>query len=98
LYGVRFIQSNNCASATTAQVGTAVTSGKVGYIFGSHAVSVIDLEKNPINILVKKPGSAGSADPYSNIATVAYKIKAFGAVWTGGDGPRAYKLTTPTTV
>lgn len=55
------------------------------YITGAHALVAVNLYENPINILVKEPGSGGTSDPYDNIGTVAYKLPVFGVAWLGSD-------------
>lgn len=79
---------------------TSVTAGVTAYgniAIGENAQVCVDMDKNPIQIIAKEPGSGGTYDPYDNIATVAYKLPAFGVSWQGSDGPRAYLHTVAVT-
>lgn len=93
LWGIRILESQNCILQTSAQITSSVTA-YTGYVIGEDAFSTVSLEGSPIEILVKTSG--GTYDPFSNISTVAYKMWA-GVAWLGGDGPRAYRVTTAVT-
>lgn len=95
LYNARLIRSNNVA---TTSVTSSVTSAYQGFVLGNHFQAAVDLESTPIEIIVNLPGSAGSSDPYRNIATVAYKLPGFGVKWLGfgatANSFRAYRHIT----
>jgi N4-gp56 family major capsid protein len=97
LWGVRLIRSNN---VLTASVTSSVTnSAYQGYVIGKHAQAAVSLTENPIEMIVKLPGSGGTYDPYNNICTVAYKLPYFGVKWLGfgtdtGNAKRAYRNIT----
>jgi N4-gp56 family major capsid protein len=80
LNGVRLLQSQNI-------VTTNVTSGVTAYnnfVMGEGAFATVSLEDSPIDIIINREGSAGSADPYGLISTVAYKLKGFGVKYLSG--------------
>jgi N4-gp56 family major capsid protein len=79
LMGLRLIQSQNIV---TVSVTTGVTA-YTGFMMGEGAFSCVSLADSPIDIIVNEPGSAGAADPYRNISTVAYKMY-FGAKYLSG--------------
>ena len=97
LWGVRLIRSNNIL---TASVTSSVTlSAYQGVVIGRHAQAAVSLTENPIEMIVKLPGSGGTYDPYNNICTAAYKLPYFGVRWLGfgaaANGHRAYRHITP---
>lgn len=95
LYGVRLIESNN---VLTTSVTASVTSAYMGFVIGRHAQAAVSLTENPIEIIVKLPGSGGTYDPYNNICTVAYKLPYFGVQHLGfGGGSDAFRSIRHTT-
>lgn len=96
LYGVRLINSNN---VLTTSVTASVTNGAyMGFMIGRHAQAAVSLTENPIEVIVKMPGSGGTSDPYNNICTVAYKLPYFGVQHLGfgvaADAFRSFRHTT----
>ena len=81
LFGVIFIESSETviykgAGAGGIDVGAAL-------IFGEDAYGVVDLGivgASPVRTIVKPLGSAGSADPLDQTATVGWKVDGFTAV------------------
>ncbi len=81
LFGVIFIESSEVpvyaqAGADSADVGVCV-------IFGEDAYGVVDLGvvgASPVRTIVKPLGSAGTADPLDQMATVGWKVDGFAAV------------------
>lgn len=78
LYGVRCIMSSNvpviaAAAANTAALHTGM-SGRQAYIFGPGAYGVTELEGGGAKTYIKQLGSAGTADPINQNATVGAKI------------------------
>jgi N4-gp56 family major capsid protein len=96
LYGIRMIHSNNCP---TASVTSSVTSAYISYVTAAHAFAAASLDSSPTQIIVNKPGSGGSYDPFRSIVTVAGVLQAFGAgtLVTSGE-TRAIKITSAITV
>lgn len=80
LHGVRFVQSSNIPkligtaanSATTGLSGT--TSGYNAFIFGAGAYGAVELDGGSAKTYIKQLGSAGTADPINQFATVGAKI------------------------
>ena len=92
LWQFRLLESQNI-------VTTSVTSGVtayMGFAIAENAFGCVSLEDSPIQMVVNKPGSAGSADPYGQIATVAYKLRAFGvgALNMGESDARVQRIIT----
>ncbi len=79
LNGLRLLRSQNIV---TTSVTTGVTA-YTGFVMGESSFACVSLSDNAIDIIVNKPGSAGAADPYRNIATVAYKMY-FGVKYLSG--------------
>lgn len=79
LNGLRLLRSQNVVTTSVTSGVTAYT----GFVMGESAFSCVNLNENAIDIIVNKPGSAGAADPYRNIATVAYKMY-FGVKYLSG--------------
>lgn len=90
LWGVRLIRSNN---VLTASVTASLTNPAYqGVVIGRHAQAAVSLTDNPIEMIVKLPGSGGTYDPYNNICTVAYKLPYYGVKWLGfGATENAYR-------
>lgn len=80
LFGVIFIESSETpiyskAGASNADVGATL-------IFGEDAYGVVDLGivgASPVRTIVKPLGSAGTADPLDQLATVGWKVDGFTA-------------------
>ena len=80
IMGLRVIRSQNMLTAS-------VTSGVTAYnglVMGETSFACVSLENDALDIIINKPGSAGAADPYRNIATVAYKMY-FGVSYLSGN-------------
>ena len=81
LFGVIFIESSEApvyakAGASEADVGVAL-------VFGEDAYGVVDLGvvgASPVRTIVKPLGSAGTADPLDQMATIGWKVDGFAAV------------------
>ena len=91
LWQFRILESQNITTVTGT---TGTVTAYQAIALGENAFACVNLKDSPINMLVKGVGTGGTYDPYNNIATVAYKLRAFGVSWLGGDGPRAYKVIT----
>lgn len=81
LFGVIFIES----SEARVFAGEGASGADVGatLIFGEDAYGVVDLGQvgaSPVRTIVKPLGSAGSADPLDQTATVGWKVEGFTAV------------------
>lgn len=81
LFGVIFIES----SEAKVFAGEGASGADVGatLIFGEDAYGVVDLGQvgaSPVRTIVKPLGSAGSADPLDQTATVGWKVEGFTAV------------------
>ncbi len=78
-YGARIIESSNVTSAAN---GSGVNVYR-SMVFAKDAFAVTSFDKDHIDLIVKQMGSAGSADPLNQIATVGYKLQ-FGVKYVGG--------------
>ena len=73
LYGVRFVQTSNVKTdATTNPDGTLHETMIIGR--DAYGVPALDSQECRPQIIVKKLGSAGSADPLDQRATVGWKV------------------------
>ena len=95
IMGLRLIRSQNMLTASVTSTVTAYN----GFVMGENAFACVALENDALDIIINKPGSAGAADPYRNIATVAYKMY-FGVRYLSGtiladfnSAARAYMTT-----
>ncbi len=79
IMGMRIIRSQNVLTAGATSTVTAYT----GFVMGEDSFAAVALENDALDIIVNRPGSAGAADPYRNIATVAYKMY-FGVRYLSG--------------
>jgi N4-gp56 family major capsid protein len=102
LHGVRFIQStqNKIYSGAAALSGThGLSGGATGanlYMFGAGAFGCVELDGGNAKTYIKQLGSAGTADPINQNATVGAKIY-FGAVDLDCTN-RLYRIAHGTTV
>ena len=81
LYSVRFVESQNLTVAGGVGVGA---SGTVqSYFFGKDALGVVNVKDvtsgnrksmKHIELFIKEPGSAGTADPLNQHGTIGYKF------------------------
>lgn len=81
LFGVIFIESSETAVYKAAGAGGIDVGAAL--IFGEDAYGVVDLGvvgASPVRTIVKPLGSAGSADPLDQTATVGWKVDGFTAV------------------
>jgi hypothetical protein len=82
LMGMRFLRSQNVVTTSVTSGVTAYT----GFVMGESSFACVSLSDSAIDIIVNKPGSAGAADPYRNIATGEYDQTAIWAIlhtyWT----------------
>jgi N4-gp56 family major capsid protein len=76
LWQFRLLESQNIVTTSV----TAGVTAYMGFAVSENAVGCVNLEDSPIQMVVNKPGSGGSADPYGQIATVAYKLRGFGVI------------------
>lgn len=98
LAGFRVVATPQVLS--TSAVTSALSSSSLAYqafAIGEHAQTSVDLEGSPIQIIIHRAGTGGTADPYNNVNTIAYKLPGFGVVWQGNDAARAYRHITSTT-
>ncbi len=79
LNGLRLLRSQNIVTTSVTAGVTAYT----GFVMGESSFACVNLNESAIDIIVNRPGSAGAADPYRNIATVAYKMY-FGVKYLSG--------------
>ena len=72
LYGVRFVESNNEASA--ASTVTVYST----FIFGKNAYGIVDINSGSnVEIIVKKSGAGDTSNPLNMFSTIGWKINAF---------------------
>lgn len=71
LAGVRFVETTNAYIYTGSGASSADVYSTL--VFGAHAFATIDLEGGGLRHIVKQMGSAGSADPLNQMATVGWK-------------------------
>jgi N4-gp56 family major capsid protein len=76
LWQFRLLESQNIVTTTV----TAGVTAYQAFALGENAFGCVSLEDSPIQIIVNKPGSGGSSDPYGQLATVAYKLRGFGVI------------------
>ena len=80
LHGVRFVMSSQVPKlfeegATSATTGlSGGVSGYNAYVFGAGAYGVVELDGGSAKTYIKQLGSAGTADPINQFATVGAKI------------------------
>ena len=80
LFGVIFIESSETPVYTGAGAGSIDVGAAL--IFGEDAYGVVDLGivgASPVRTIVKPLGSAGTADPLDQLATVGWKVEGFAA-------------------
>lgn len=97
MYGIRFVASTEM-KRLVSRLSTAATSGYRSYIFAPNAYYVTELNGDSAKTFVKQLGSAGTADPINQNATVGAKVL-FGclpAAWTATEYriARLYYSTT----
>ena len=78
------------SSEAPVYAGAGASSADVGatLVFGEDAYGVVDLGQvgaSPVRTIVKPLGSAGTADPLDQMATVGWKVDGFAAVILNGD-------------
>lgn len=81
LFGVIFIESSEAPIYASAGTGGVDVGAMV--IFGEDAYGVVDLGivgASPVRTIVKPLGSAGTADPLDQMATVGWKVDGFTSV------------------
>lgn len=81
IYGVRFVMSTNIPRLLGSAANSATTglsgvggSGYNTFIFGPGAYGVVDLDGGSAKTFIKQLGSAGTADPINQHATVGAKV------------------------
>ena len=72
MYGCRFVESTNIERGLNAGTGTRYTYRN--FMFGLEAYGLVKLAGHDIKIIRKQRGSAGTADPLDQRATVGYKF------------------------
>ena len=80
LFGVIFIESSE--TPVYAGAGSGGIDVGAALIFGEDAYGVVDLGivgASPVRTIVKPLGSAGTADPLDQLATVGWKVEGFAA-------------------
>lgn len=78
LFGVVFVETTN--ATIKASAGASGADLHLTYIFGADSYGVIDIAgSGAIKTIVKPHGSAGSADPLDQRATVGAKVSAYTA-------------------
>jgi N4-gp56 family major capsid protein len=104
LYGARFVTSTNSAKILTSGLSTAAITGVREFMFAPDAYYVTEINDLTASTYVKQLGSAGTADPVNQIATVGAKVY-FGVVpvtWvdpdTGAAEVRMIRLVHTTTI
>jgi N4-gp56 family major capsid protein len=72
LYGVRFVESNNEASASSTVTVYST------FIFGKNAYGIVDINSGSnVEIIVKKSGAGDTSNPLNMFSTIGWKINAF---------------------
>ena len=79
VYGARLIESSNMTAPTAA-----LTDVYRSFLMAEDAFVMTKFNKDAMSLIIKPNGSAGSADPLDQRASVAYKLQ-FGVLYTGGD-------------
>lgn len=72
LFGVRFQSTTNVATTTSGTSGAA--TAYYNSIIGDGAFGVVNIAGGALKSYVKQLGSAGSADPLNQLASIGYKI------------------------
>ena len=71
--GVRFVETS--IAAITKNTGEAGGLGVYHCLFfGADAYSVLDLDGQGVKVIVKTPGSAGTADPLDQRCSIGWKL------------------------
>lgn len=85
LYGVIFIETTNNKQYPTEGAGSAPVDAS--FVFGDEAYAVIGLGEAGDNahVVVKPHGSAGTADPLNQVATIGWKVDGMAAVILNND-------------
>ena len=83
LFGVRLVETTEAkifegAGASGADVASVI-------VLGQYAYGVTSLKGAKPRVIVKPAGSAGTADPLDQMATVGWKVDGFAAVILNGD-------------
>ena len=76
-----FIESSE--APVYAKAGASETDVGAALVFGEDAYGVVDLGvvgASPVRTIVKPLGSAGTADPLDQMATIGWKVDGFAAV------------------
>lgn len=76
MYGIKLLVSDKCTNALGA--GGGGIDVHYSYMIGEEAFGVVSLDGKNIELISKPHGSAGSADPLNQFASVGYKINGFG--------------------
>lgn len=79
VYGARMVESSNVSSVAN---GSSVNVYRT-FVLAKDALNMTKFDKNAIELFVKQPGSAGTADPLNQVGSVGYKIN-FGKKYMGG--------------
>jgi N4-gp56 family major capsid protein len=95
MFGVRFITSSNIKRVSSG-LSTTATSADTNHVIAPGAYHVVELDGMNAQTFVKGLGSAGTADPINQNATVGAKVF-FQAVVNGLD-TRRIRLMTATTL
>lgn len=74
MYGIRIVRSSNVKALYAAGGLSAANSGFQGYIMGPGAYGVVELDEGSARVFVKQLGSAGSADPVNQLASIGAKV------------------------
>lgn len=90
MYGMRFLVSDKMP--TEVGVGDANEDVCSTFVVGEEAFGVVELNGDSMKMIIKRHGSAGSADPLDQFATVGYKIHGFAAKYLDANSKRVIRL------
>lgn len=79
VYQARIVKSNAMTSAANAGSVNVYRT----FMLAKDAFACTSVDKDHVELIVKQVGSAGTADPLNQIATVGYKLQ-FGVKYVGG--------------
>ena len=84
LFGVVFVETSNGPTVSNG-AASAITLQQT-FVFGKDAYGIVDIAgSGALQSIVKPHGSAGTADPLDQMATVGAKVMGYAAVLLNGD-------------
>jgi N4-gp56 family major capsid protein len=90
MYGMRFLVSDKMPT----EVGQGAAGKDVcsSFVIGEEAFGVVELNGDAMKMFVKRQGSAGTADPLDQFATVGYKIHGFAVKYLDAGSKRVIRI------